>query len=67
MKAAVFVSGSGTNLEALLEREKAGDLQVEIAGVISDKPDAYALTRAKKPRRGIRGFHPERIWKQRGL
>lgn len=47
MKAAVFVSGSGTNLEALLEREKAGDLQVEIAGVISDKPDAYALTRAK--------------------
>ena len=44
MKAAVFVSGSGTNLEALLN----SDLDAEIVLVISDNPEAYALKRAEK-------------------
>lgn len=44
MNAAVFISGSGTNLEALLNR----DLRVKIALVISDNADAYGLVRAEK-------------------
>ncbi|WP_294729898.1 phosphoribosylglycinamide formyltransferase [uncultured Faecalibaculum sp.] len=46
VRAAVFVSGSGTNLEALLKRQEAGDLQAQIVTVISDNPDAFGLQRA---------------------
>lgn len=47
-KIAVFVSGGGTNLQALLEAEKAGKIKNgKIALVISSKKDAYALTRAE--------------------
>ncbi len=45
---AVFVSGSGTNLQALIDAEKSDRLSGEIAIVISDKPAAYALTRAER-------------------
>lgn len=44
----VLVSGGGTNLQALIDAEKAGDLGGgKIALVISSKPDVYALERAK--------------------
>ena len=44
---AVLVSGGGTNLQALLDAEKAGTLHSgSIALVISNNPNAYALTRA---------------------
>lgn len=47
-KIAVFVSGGGTNLQALLDAEKAGKLTSGIIQlVVSDKPDAYALKRAE--------------------
>ena len=46
---AVLVSGGGTNLQALLDAEEAGKIpHGEIALVISNNPDAYALERAKK-------------------
>ena len=45
---AVLVSGGGTNLQALLEAEDAGLIpHGEIALVISNNPDAYALQRAR--------------------
>lgn len=45
---AVLVSGGGTNLQALLDAEAAGNLpHGEIALVVSNNPDAYALERAK--------------------
>ena len=44
---AVFVSGGGTNLEALLKAREAGDLpHGDIVLVCASNPDAYALTRA---------------------
>ena len=44
---AVFVSGGGTNLQALIDAQAAGKLPSgELALVISDHEDAYALTRA---------------------
>ena len=44
----VLVSGGGTNLQALIDAERAGDLGGgKIALVISSKPDVYALERAK--------------------
>ena len=46
---AVFVSGGGTNLQALIDAERAGKISSgEITLVVSSKPDVYALERAKK-------------------
>lgn len=45
----VLVSGGGTNLQALIDAEKAGGLgNGKIICVISSNPDAYALTRAEQ-------------------
>ena len=47
MKIAVFVSGGGTNLQAIIDNTKDGILQdIEIALVLSSSKDAYALERA---------------------
>jgi phosphoribosylglycinamide formyltransferase-1 len=47
-KIGVLVSGGGTNLQALIDAEKAGRLGGgKITLVISSKPDVYALERAK--------------------
>ena len=47
-KIAVLVSGGGTNLQALLDAEASGILRSgEIVLVVSNKPGAYALTRAE--------------------
>ena len=44
----VLVSGGGTNLQALIDAEKRGELgDGKITLVVSSKPDAYALKRAK--------------------
>ncbi len=46
-KIAVLVSGGGTNLQALIDAEKRGELGGKIALVLSSKPDVFALERAK--------------------
>ncbi len=47
-RTAVLVSGGGTNLQALIDAEKAGALpHVRFVSVIASRPDAYALTRAQ--------------------
>ena len=46
---AVFVSGGGTNLQALIDAQGAGKIPSgEISLVVSSNPQAYALTRAEK-------------------
>lgn len=48
-KVVVLVSGGGTNLQALIDSVESGKVtNAEIVAVISNKPDAYALTRAAK-------------------
>ena len=44
----VLVSGSGTNLQAIIDRIESGDIRAEIACVISNKADAYAVVRATR-------------------
>ena len=49
MRVAVLVSGGGTNLQAILNAVSDGRItNVKICGVISNRPDAYALQRAEK-------------------
>ncbi len=42
----VLVSGGGTNLQAIIDDVRQGELAVDLCGVMADKPDAYGLTRA---------------------
>ncbi len=47
-KIVILVSGGGTNLQALIDAQKAGELgRGKITCVIASKADAYALTRAE--------------------
>jgi len=42
----VLISGSGTNLQAIIDAIQAGQLAAEVAVVISSRPDAFGLQRA---------------------
>lgn len=47
IRIAVLISGSGSNLQALIDAATAPDFPGEIALVISNKADAFGLTRAR--------------------
>ena len=53
-KVGVLASGRGSNLQSILDKIAMGSLPLEIAVVISDKADAFALERAEKA--GIPNF-----------
>jgi phosphoribosylglycinamide formyltransferase-1 len=44
----VLASGSGTNLQAILNQLHGGDEGIEVVGVGTDKPEAKALDRARQ-------------------
>lgn len=48
LKIGVLLSGSGTNLQAIIDAIDLDDLPIEIVHVISSRPDAYGITRAKE-------------------
>ena len=45
---AVLISGSGSNLQAIIDAIEAGTLEARIACVICNNPDAYGLQRATR-------------------
>ena len=47
LKVGVLVSGSGTNLQAIIDAADQG-LPVEVVHVVSSRPDAYGIQRAKE-------------------
>lgn len=47
MKFAVLISGNGTNLQAIIDAVKAGNITAELAFVVSDREDAFGLQRAE--------------------
>jgi phosphoribosylglycinamide formyltransferase-1 len=58
VRIAVLVSGGGTNLQTLIDAVDKGDINGEIAAVISDIENAYAMYRARK--HGIKAIYIER-------
>lgn len=48
VKIAVFVSGGGTNLQALIDAVEQKEINGEIALVVSNRSNAFGLERAKK-------------------
>ena len=57
---AVFCSGEGTNLQALLDAARRGRLRARVALVISDRPGARALRRAARAGVEARCVDPKR-------
>lgn len=47
VRAVVLISGTGTNLQALIDARAQGSLALELSAVISNRPGAYGLQRAK--------------------
>ncbi|WP_444931920.1 phosphoribosylglycinamide formyltransferase [Microbulbifer sp. SSSA002] len=47
-RVAVLISGSGSNLQALLDAAAQADAPFSVSAVISNKADAYGLTRAQQ-------------------
>jgi phosphoribosylglycinamide formyltransferase-1 len=48
IKLGILISGGGSNLQAIIDAIDDKKLDAEIVTVISDKPDAFGLSRAKK-------------------
>lgn len=48
LKLGVLISGNGSNLQSIIDHIEKGSLQAVIKIVISNNPDAYGLSRAKK-------------------
>jgi len=48
VKLGVLVSGNGSNLQAIIDHIEAGNINARIACVISNNPEAFALTRATR-------------------
>lgn len=46
----VLISGNGSNLQAILDACSSGELDAQVVCVISNKADAYGLTRARNAR-----------------
>lgn len=51
----VLISGNGSNLQAILDACASGELPASVVSVISNKADAYGLTRARSA--GIEAIH----------
>ena len=47
-RTAILISGSGTNLQAFIDKVADGSLDLDLCLVFSNKPDAFGLERAKK-------------------
>lgn len=54
----VLASGAGTNLQAILDAIANGEIAAEVRAVISDKPGAYALQRARQAGIAAQALNP---------
>jgi len=51
----VLISGNGSNLQAILDACKSGELDAQVVSVISNHADAYGLIRARNA--GVEAIH----------
>ena len=48
LRVGVLASGSGTDLQSIIDASEKGMIDAEVAVVVSDNKDAFALKRAEK-------------------
>lgn len=58
-KIAVFASGSGSNFQAIIDAIQGGALNAEVALLVCDKREAFAIERAKKNNVKVFQFLPK--------
>jgi len=58
-KIAVFASGSGSNFGAIEEACRTGELNAEIALMVTNKPEAYVVERAEQAGIAVAAFRPQ--------
>lgn len=58
-KIAVFASGSGSNFQAIQEAIEKGELNAKVELVVTDKPNAFVVTRAKNLGIPVFAFSPK--------
>jgi len=59
VKIAVLASGSGSNLQALIDGCRSGAIPAEVALVVSDRPNCHALVRARQAGIPTRALRPK--------
>lgn len=59
IKVGVLISGRGSNLQAIIDASEKGEIPAKVAVVVSNKPDAYGLERAKKHKIPTAIFEPD--------
>lgn len=47
-RTAILISGSGSNLQSFIDKVSAGEIDLELCIVFSNRPDAFGLTRARQ-------------------
>jgi phosphoribosylglycinamide formyltransferase-1 len=60
-----LISGSGTTLQNLIDRQAAGRLAGQLAGVVSSRADAFGVERARRaglPVTVVEKASPDRVW-----
>lgn len=58
-KIAVFASGFGSNFEVIANAVESGQIEAEIALMVTDKPDCYAVERAHNHHVEVFAFSPK--------
>ncbi|MEE8637824.1 MAG: phosphoribosylglycinamide formyltransferase [Candidatus Margulisiibacteriota bacterium] len=61
IKIGVLISGRGSNLQAIIDALGKEEIPAKLAVVISNKPDAYGLERAKKHNIETAVFEPKKF------
>jgi len=56
---AIFASGNGSNFQAIIDAVEKGNLMAEIAVLLTDKPDCFAVERAKNYNIPVFSFNPK--------
>ena len=64
LKVGVLASGSGTDLQSIIDASEKGMIDADVIVVVSDDKDAFALKRAEK--HGIKAFFVDPKEKNRG-
>lgn len=67
MNFAVFCSGQGTNLQAIIDAVRKKRIKADLALVVCDNPKAFALKRARRAGIAAAVFDPKRFSSKHGL
>ncbi|EPD50366.1 phosphoribosylglycinamide formyltransferase [Paenisporosarcina sp. HGH0030] len=57
-KVAIFASGSGSNFQVIVDAARAGQLHADIVAVVTDRPQAFVVERAKTAGVNVVAFRP---------